>query len=199
MARFVDKEKKAEQIASAAIEVFGDIGYHKTRMEDIAHAAGVGKGTIYEYFNNKADILRFEFEQFFSAFKSGAIESMAEAASDDLRLLALVDFTFDHAAAWEDHCAVYMDYFGTAQARRGEGFSLSNIYAEIQNTIRILIEDGQSSGVIDGEVDPGAMAELLVSVFDGVVMHAVFAEAGRDADSLRLAAKQLITRGLLSS
>jgi len=36
--------------------LFKDKGFHNTKMEDIAIDAKVGKGTLYEYFENKQDI-----------------------------------------------------------------------------------------------------------------------------------------------
>jgi len=194
--RFVDKTKKAQEIGSAAIKVFRKIGYHRARMADIALAAGVGKGTLYEYFKNKADILRFEFEHYFSTFKAGATKSMAEASTSGSRLLALIDFAFDHIATWEDHCAVYVDYFGAVRASEEEYFSLSRIYAEVQDLIKLLFEEGQAGGEITADIDPVAAAELLVSVFDGVVLRGVFAERRCEEEALRVAVQRLVTTGL---
>jgi AcrR family transcriptional regulator len=103
MPRIVDKKEKAARIGSAAITVFRRLGYHRTRMVDIAEAAGIGKGTLYEYFRNKDEILRFEFERYFAAFQSGAAAAMAEADSPGSRLLSLVHFAVEHVTEWEDH------------------------------------------------------------------------------------------------
>jgi TetR/AcrR family fatty acid metabolism transcriptional regulator len=51
MPKIVDKKKKAEAISDAALKVFRERGYNKARMADIARMAGMGKGTLYEYFN----------------------------------------------------------------------------------------------------------------------------------------------------
>src|SRR5437773_9499866 len=40
----------------AAAGLFGTQRFHEVRMEDIATAAGVGKGTIYRYFSDKEDL-----------------------------------------------------------------------------------------------------------------------------------------------
>jgi AcrR family transcriptional regulator len=45
-----------EEILQAAGEVFLKWGIKKTTMEDIAHAAGKGKSTLYYYFKNKEEI-----------------------------------------------------------------------------------------------------------------------------------------------
>lgn len=47
---------KREQILAAAAEVFNETGYHSARVEDIATRAGIGKGTVYEYFDSKRQL-----------------------------------------------------------------------------------------------------------------------------------------------
>ncbi len=47
---------KREQILEAALTVFSCKGFHNARMIEIARQAGVGKGTVYEYFASKSDL-----------------------------------------------------------------------------------------------------------------------------------------------
>ena len=47
-----------ETLLVAAREVFEAKGYSDTRMSDIADAAGVAHGTVYTYFEDKADVFR---------------------------------------------------------------------------------------------------------------------------------------------
>jgi TetR/AcrR family fatty acid metabolism transcriptional regulator len=49
---------KRELIIEAAVQVFSQKGYHNARMEEIAVAAGIGKGTIYEYFTSKVQLFQ---------------------------------------------------------------------------------------------------------------------------------------------
>src|SRR2546423_7029539 len=51
-------EHRPQQIIEAALEVFGEFGLAKTRVQDIAERAGVSKGTIYLYFPNKEELCR---------------------------------------------------------------------------------------------------------------------------------------------
>ncbi len=46
-----------ERLLEAAIACFGENGYAATRIADIAGKAGLGKGTIYEYWRAKEEIL----------------------------------------------------------------------------------------------------------------------------------------------
>ncbi len=50
-------EARRNQILDAATSVFAEKGFHRTTTKEIASAAGVSEGTIYNYFDNKADLL----------------------------------------------------------------------------------------------------------------------------------------------
>ena len=52
----VEKNQKRQDILNSARAIFKAKGFHNAKMEDIAIAAGVGKGTLYEYFKSKQDI-----------------------------------------------------------------------------------------------------------------------------------------------
>jgi len=52
------KDARPEEIIGAALEVFADRGFAATTLEDIARKAGVTKGTIYLYFENKEALFK---------------------------------------------------------------------------------------------------------------------------------------------
>ena len=197
MPKIIDKKEKMHAISEAALRVFREIGYPGTRMADIAQAAGIGKGTLYEYFKDKADILRFSFDHYFSIFAEGLFEAIKDKTGPSERLLSLVDFALQHAAEWEDHCAVYVDYFGAARTDKGDRFSLSAMYGQMKSILMNLVKEGQAAGEIDMEFDPGVVAELLVSVFDGIILHRIFEGQGAHSENLRKATVRLIRNGLL--
>src|SRR3954467_8934980 len=49
-------EKKRQLIADTAARLFATRPFHKVRLDDVAAAAGVGKGTLYVYFQSKEDL-----------------------------------------------------------------------------------------------------------------------------------------------
>lgn len=51
-----EKNQKKNGIMLSANTLFKEKGFHNTKMDEIAANAGVGKGTLYEYFKNKQDI-----------------------------------------------------------------------------------------------------------------------------------------------
>ena len=47
------KDARPQELLAAALEQFVERGYAATRLEDVARRAGVSKGTLYLYFDNK--------------------------------------------------------------------------------------------------------------------------------------------------
>lgn len=52
------KDARPEEIIAAALDLFVERGYASTRLEDVAARAGVSKGTLYLYFENKEDLFK---------------------------------------------------------------------------------------------------------------------------------------------
>ena len=57
------KDARPAELLAAALELFVDKGYAATRLEDVAARAGVAKGTLYLYFDNKEALFRAVVEQ----------------------------------------------------------------------------------------------------------------------------------------
>jgi AcrR family transcriptional regulator len=57
MAIIVDKVQKRKDIALSCKEIFVQKGIKDLSVSQVAKAAGIGKGTVYDYFSNKEDIV----------------------------------------------------------------------------------------------------------------------------------------------
>ena len=51
------EDLRREQILEAAIKVFSEKGFHPAKMQEVANAAGVSNGTVYNYFRSKDEVL----------------------------------------------------------------------------------------------------------------------------------------------
>jgi len=84
------KEARPQEILEAALMVFAEKGYAAARMDDIAARAGVTKGTIYLYFDNKEAVfktlVRDSIGDTFARVVEAA-ERFEGSASDLLRLM----------------------------------------------------------------------------------------------------------------
>ena len=67
----------------------------------------------------------------------------------------------------------------------------------MKDILENLIKEAQSANEIDGKFDPGAVAELLLSIYDGIILHEIFVGQRINMDLTRKTAMSLITQGLI--
>ncbi|MGF7059181.1 TetR/AcrR family transcriptional regulator [Brassicibacter mesophilus] len=70
MPKIVNYDEKKHEIAENAVNVFIKNGYHKTKLSDIAKKCGMGRTTLYQYFENKDEIFSFVINHTSLEFKS---------------------------------------------------------------------------------------------------------------------------------
>ena len=71
-------QKKRQAILDAALLVFTQNGYEKTKIIDIAKMAGIGKGTVYEYFESKEELFRCILVEYCELYKSNVDAILGE-------------------------------------------------------------------------------------------------------------------------
>src|SRR5690242_714709 len=65
-------EARPDEILDAAFTVFGESGFARAKIEDVARLAGVSKGTVYCYFDSKEALFR-------EMVRAKVVASLAEA------------------------------------------------------------------------------------------------------------------------
>ncbi|MFA5535731.1 MAG: TetR/AcrR family transcriptional regulator [Bacillota bacterium] len=87
---------RKKQILDAATKLFAEKGFHHTTVGEIANFAGVGKGTVYEYFPSKKDVLKellaAAIEYYFGLFPSKVAGNLK--LKEKLHLMTSLHFWF---------------------------------------------------------------------------------------------------------
>jgi AcrR family transcriptional regulator len=81
---------QADKIVKAAARLFGTQRFHEVRMEDVADAADVGKGTLYRYFRDKEELYAGLLEHALEEFQERIRQEVARESGTLQRLEALV-------------------------------------------------------------------------------------------------------------
>src|SRR5262247_1583533 len=105
-------DTKREAILDAALELFGRYGYRRTSIDDIARAAGVAKGTVYLYVENKEALFRTLAQTVLDGVLANARTAAAARGGAGERLAAILHakFGFFHdLLARSPHAAELMD------------------------------------------------------------------------------------------
>ncbi len=91
---------QAEKILAVAARFFATHRFHEARMEDIAAAAAVGKGTLYRYFKDKDELFSALLAQAAEQLTARLDEAPRQAAAPRRRLEAIVA---DVIAYFDEH------------------------------------------------------------------------------------------------
>lgn len=138
----VPSPARRKQILAAAARLFASRPFHEVRLEDVAAAARVGKGTLYIYFKSKEDLYgTLAFELFSGVLErlKGEIGRGRATAADDLRriLRELVAFADRHPHIFSLGPPVAPGYFSEWR-RRGK-----ELIALIETVIRRGVREGR--------------------------------------------------------
>ncbi len=72
------KEARPAELVASALELFVEKGYAGTRLDDVAAHAGVSKGTLYLYFENKEDLFK-------AVVRDNVVARISETAGEVMR------------------------------------------------------------------------------------------------------------------
>ena len=174
------KKSKTSLIIEAAAKVFANRGYSGTLMADIAREAGIGKGTIYEYFPSKEGLFFALFEWFVQITKAEAkvsISALGGPASK--RLQALNDALLSSWLDMLDMYSLVMEFWSasaSSQMRQRFKLAFREGYRDFRQIVSALIRDGIETGEFQPEVDAESVAAALVGAWDALLLQAWFDE-----------------------
>ena len=197
MSIIVDKDKKRREILQAAMQVFARDGYHRAKIESVAEEAGIGKGTVYEYFKSKADLFIALHDHMLTELKSFYMKELSEIREPTLMLERFIGVAFQTFRAWEPFFLVFFDFW--AEGGRGQQEALlqtqmRQAYTESRNDVSAIIASGMQDGSFR-QVDPTLTAASILASLDGLVLQWL---CDRNAFDLDLMCKNL-TESILRS
>lgn len=168
-----ESTNRIEQIADAALRLFGRYGYKRTSMDDIAKEAGLAKATLYLHFKGKDDVFRAMFTLIGQRVEARCREVMVMEAPFASRLAKLL-----------------LAHYATAYASFGTGEHLAELKAVMASIAgqemlafdqifigfaKRLLAEAQSAGQISLDrtgLDAGAWITSLMYAAAGAKMSA---------------------------
>lgn len=161
------KTEVKEKIIQAAITTFSKYGYDKTRMDDIAKSAKLGKGTLYLYFKSK--------EELFYDISENSIKELKEQLS---KLFSKKEDLVQDAEKFYDqyrnliHDSEKVSFEMIAESSRNPKLRKAlyeqrmKVYDIVIDYLRRQIE----KGFFRKDMDVNAIASGLVALYDGLTI-----------------------------
>jgi AcrR family transcriptional regulator len=167
MTRHLPEQARRDQILQAARSCFVDRGYHPTRMEDIASAAGLSKGGVYFHFQSKQEVfdalVQEEFDSSMQMLKS-VTDSTAPVA-EKMQILGKFFLESFSSNADAPRFFIVMGEMGLRDEKLAA--KLLEMQSAFIDQVARLIDQGVAEGMLK-PVDSKAIAALLKALLDGV-------------------------------
>ena len=168
--------------------VFARTGVHQAKMADIAAEAGIGKGTIYEYFRSKDEIFAAAFSLFqqqIDAESERRLQVLQEPAD---KLRAMVEAFISMMTHDDSVIEIMLEFWAEGIRQRHEALDLRPMYRKYRAYLAACVEEGIESGVFRS-VDSGLVASHLLAALDGFALQWF---VDRQCFSLEQAGQQLL-------
>ncbi len=160
-----------EQLVDGGSRVIYEKGFHATSVNDIARAAGVPKGSVYNHFESKEALALEALRRYGDSYDLGVLRGDG-APLDRFRafLSAVIERTVEHGV--EQGCLLgnlsveMATHEGPIRELAGE--QLDAWGAAFATVLR----EAQATGDLDPTLDPGVLGDFLVDAYEGAVARA---------------------------
>ncbi len=175
MPKIIDKQAKKLDILHAAAKVFAEKGVVKTKMMDIAVAAAIGKGTIYEYYRSKEEIFGDTFRLIFDQMESQLADSIGNTDDPVLKLKQLIKITLEEFLEHSgDLAGIMMDFWAEGVRTKNNDvlgiINLEQVYSEYRMMIADILHDGINKRVFR-KVDVNSLSVIIIGALDGIMLQ----------------------------
>lgn len=169
MPKIVDIDQMKAKILDAAILVYAEEGIHVATISTIAARSGLGKGTIYLYFESKEALTVALVERVFTDMGAISMPNRTFDTLDDFlqHMREGMDLTDERAAI----IPVFFEVFGPS-FRSGKFMESVAAYFDRQGKYYArIIANLQKIGQVAPIVKPEASGRALASMVDGMSLH----------------------------
>lgn len=164
MAIIVNKEEKRRNIALSCRELLLENGINSLTISQIAKEAGIGKGTIYEYFENKEDIV-FEIIRTFIAEHEKKLLALAdESSTTKEKLFHFFHLLFENELS-RKQLKVYKEFLAISLTNEPEEMLVFSEQCKDKfiTILNQIVEAGRRSGEIKKDITISTSSLMLFS------------------------------------
>ena len=172
---------KANVILNAAVQVFAEKGFNKAKISEIAELAGVGSGTVYEYFKSKDDLLLKIPVERFEHYINSASQAF-EIKSPLRKLRRLIKYHF--SSFLEDRQFLTVFLLELQMHKRFYGSKGFESFRKYFGIVEDVIEQGKDQGVFRLEVNARIFRNMFLGAFSHMALRWLILSYSSDMDKM---------------
>ena len=200
-AKVVDKKEKKDQILEAALQVFAKKGFAKATINEIAAASGIGKGTVYEYFSNKEEIVDQSFGFFIRHFEIGFQEILIQPVPGREKIVRILDVFISAIDSHSlDLMELMFDYWSEGiknRESRGLLFNeMNRFYRSYREIFADIIIEGMQDGSFKKNINPRSVSAMIVGTLDGILLQWILDKKNIDLQDIGRTISHTVLNGI---
>jgi len=190
----VNRDEKRKKIALAALDHFTLNGFSGTSMSQVAKAAHIGKGTIYEYFKSKEDLIGFALYLYVAENEEKVDQVLSDNSDPEKKIRAYVYNVMETFMSDPRSMRILLAIIQMLIKNRNlisKEIQLQDMFRRSRQTIISLIQEGVSQHVFRPEIKAEAetIAINLIAFIDGIWMHSLINTEGTGGFNLHAQVK----------
>lgn len=156
------REVRAGLILDVAEEMLAEKGYHDTSMDEIAARTGVAKGTLYQHFPSKEDLVFALFERSLMLFEQAVEQAAGTSLMARVKLERILSYVYQERRG--PHARLFQLLYQNMEIRKGlieKKGQLRDHMERVAGQIRTILQEGKAEGAFD----PAISTELMLLTF----------------------------------
>lgn len=173
MPKIIDKTEKKHKILQAAIKEFASMGFKEAKISGIAENAGIGKGTIYEYFKSKDELFRNAFYFFMDEINTVVAKKIYNIFDPLEKIRAFFDAWVEILdSPLSNFMEVMLDFWaeGIKNKKNQTSIDLKTMYQEYRLMVQNLLDDCIVENRLQ-KVDTHLTASIIIGALDGLMIQ----------------------------
>ncbi|GGA66191.1 hypothetical protein GCM10011507_17210 [Edaphobacter acidisoli] len=148
---------RRSEILAASTRVFGNKGFEATRMDDIAHEAGLAKGTLYLYFKSKDAIYKATVQHALAELRELTHEHVARESTFAGKFAAFIRVRI---AFWDEQQSLYRVILSMGRTSHHRKQSIAWQRAAVEYLATLLAEAADAGEIPAGDHIAAAWATM---------------------------------------
>jgi TetR/AcrR family transcriptional repressor of nem operon len=186
------KQFDPDTAVTQAMDVFWSHGYGATTPAELADALGIGKGSLYNTFENKHALFEQALRRYGDQRVAGLTEALRGPGSAKARIGAALERLAmpEHARLLRRGCFAVNTASELGAHDNAATAIVRGVFDRMERALQSAVEDGQRSGEIDAGHDACELASMLLTTIIGM---SVIAKTGDRGERLRRVARVVLT------
>ena len=164
--REAQKENRRSEILRAAMDLFSKKGFDLTTVEDITREAHVAKGTFYNFFSKKEDVLLYFLDTEFAKSRREIQRKLQLMSTISQKIELLIATYIKHIFPNKEFSAVLIK---ERVMNLGTGSNRNEL--ALLHELAVLFDEAKATGEIRADVASDHLAEMVFAIYTMYVIY----------------------------